>query len=289
MIWDAGEILDRRPIDVVVGSREMSAVAKRPLQHGFTRVDQETNPADWIECLDKMHNEPFYREYKQRIRAILSPRPSGLYLEVGSGVGTDAMALGARVIGVDRSLTMCRESRRRGMLMCGVADAAALPFSSGLVDGCWADRAFQHLAHPQQALDELIRVMKSGARIVVVDPDYGTQEMKFPDPDLARKVLDFRAHHLLQNGTLAHQMSEWFLSAGLDNVVVEEKRLVVRDPKACDNVMGLRSWARTAFANGFLTESQAARWETSYDEIVATGTLHWSVSFFLTSGRKPAN
>jgi ubiquinone/menaquinone biosynthesis C-methylase UbiE len=256
-------------------------------QHGFTRVDEEARPASWVEVLDRVHREPFYREYKERVRAILSPRPADLYLEVGSGVGTDAIVMGAKVVGVDRSLTMCRESRARGLMMSVVADAEALPFPSGIMDGCWSDRTFQHLAHPRRALDECIRVTKAGATIVVVDPDYGTQTMEFPDRSLAQKVLDFRAHHLLRNGTLAHQMKDLFFDARLDDVVVEEKQLTVRDPASLDNVLGLRSWARTALERGLMSDAEVHRWETLYDECVTEGRFLWSVSFFITRGRKP--
>ena len=138
-----------------VRRQEIGTVQTR--HHGFTRVDEDVRPTAWVECLDKLHSEPFYREYKARVRAILSPRPTGLYLEVGAGVGTDAMAIGAEVIGIDRSLTMCRESRARGLEMSVVADAEALPLPSGLVDGCWSDRTFQHLADPRRAFGELIR------------------------------------------------------------------------------------------------------------------------------------
>jgi SAM-dependent methyltransferase len=241
-----------------------------------------------VECLDKLHSEPFYREYKARVREILSPRPTGVYLEIGAGVGTDAMAIGAKVVGVDRSLRMCRESRARGLMMSVVADAEALPLPSEFADGCWSDRTFQHLAHPQRALGELIRVMKTGATLVVVDPDYGTQAMEFPDQNLAQKVLDFRAHHALRNGTLAHQMRRRFVEARLDDVSVEEKALIVRDPTSVDNVMGLRSWARTALVRGMMSDVEVNRWETLYDEVVADGRFLWSVSFFITSGRKPA-
>src|SRR4029453_7500287 len=170
-------------------------------EHGFTHVDDEARPADWVKCLDTIHREPFYRDYKDRIRAILAPRPTGVYLEVGAGVGTDALALGARVIAVDRSLTMCREARARGQALTVVGDAETLPLPSGLADGCWSDRTFQHVAHPERALEELMRVMKAGAVIVVADPDYGTQAMEFPDQSLARQVMSFRARHLLRNGT----------------------------------------------------------------------------------------
>ncbi len=255
-------------------------------QHGFTHVDEEPRPAAWVECLDKLHGEPFYRAYKDRVRAILSPRPQGLNLEVGVGVGTDALAMGANVIGVDRSLTMCRESRARGVTRSVVADAEALPFPSALVDGCWSDRTFQHLARPQRALEELIRVMKPGATIVLVDPDYGTQSMEFPDPELAGKVLGFRARHALRNGTLAHQMGSKFADARLEEVSVEVMTLVVREPASVDNVMGLRSWARTASTRGMMSDDEVDRWESLYDAVVADESFSWSVGFFITSGRK---
>jgi len=255
-------------------------------RHGFTRVDDEASPGDWIRCLDTLQREPFYRDYKARLRTIVSPHPTGLYLEVGSGAGTDALALGATAIGVDRSITMCREARARGLDTAIVGDAEALPLADELVDGCWSDRTFQHLANPRRALGEMIRVMKRGARIVVVDPDYGTQAMEFPDRTLAEKVFDFRAHHLLRNGTLAHRMRQWFLDASLEEVSVEERQLIVRDPASLDHVMGLRSWARTAMAHGIMSEAEAQRWEILYDEVAASDRFSWSVYFFTTSGRK---
>ena len=257
--------------------------------HGFTRVDDEPRPADWVECLDRLHAEPFYREYKARVRTLLAPRATGLYLEVGAGVGTDALATGANVIGLDRSLTMCRESRARGLTRSLVADAGELPLRSGVVDGCWADRTFQHLSHPQRALEELVRVMKPGATIVLVDPDYGTQAMEFPDQGLARKVLEFRANHALRNGRLAHGIGRKFVEAGLEEVSVEERVLVVRDPTSVDNVMGLRTWARTASERGIMSDAEVRRWEALYDEVVADERFLWSVRFFITSGRKPVD
>jgi hypothetical protein len=129
--------------------------------------------------------------------------------------------------------------------------------------------------------------MKPGAVLVAADPDYGTQAMPFPDPALAEQVFAFRARHLLRNGTLAGGMGARLARAGLEDVRVEERRLVVRDPTSVDNVMGLRSWAGTASARGLMAAEDAARWEMLYDRLVAEGALEWSVSFFLTSGTKP--
>ena len=256
-------------------------------EHGFTHVDADARPAAWIECLDRLHGEPFYRDYKARVRALLAPRAAGLYLEVGAGVGTDALALGAPVVAIDRSATMCREAKARGLARSIRADAEALPLPSDRFDGAWSDRTFQHLARPERALGELIRVLKPGGTLVVADPDDGTQALAFPDPRLAETVLDFRARHALRNGTLAHAMGDRSRAAGLTGVSVEERRLVVRDPASVDHVLGLRSWARAAAVRGLLDEDAVRRFEASYDALVVAGGLDWSVSFFLTSGRKP--
>jgi hypothetical protein len=64
--------------------------------------------------------------------------------------------------------------------------------------------------------------------------------------------------------------------------------LIVRDPASVANVMGLRSWARTASVRGMMSDAEVHRWETLYDKVVAEGSFLWSVSFFITSGRKRA-
>jgi hypothetical protein len=63
--------------------------------------------------------------------------------------------------------------------------------------------------------------------------------------------------------------------------------LIVRDPQALDHVMGLRSWAHAAATQGIISDDEVSRWETLYDETVAQGKFRWSVTFFITSGRKP--
>jgi len=36
-----------------------------------------------------------------------------------------------------------------------------------------------------------------------------------------------------------------------------------------------------------MSDDEVTRWETLYDMVVAQGTFLWTVTFFITSGRKP--
>jgi SAM-dependent methyltransferase len=263
--------------------------SQRPT-HGFVAVDRQDDPSRWVRRLDLLHREPFYVAYKTRVMTLLTPRPGGSYLEIGGGTGDDARALmrtaQARVVMLDVSKTMAVEARRRGLADALVGDGASLPFASGVFDGCWADRIFQHLRHPALALHELVRALRPDGRIVTVDPDYDTQVVDVADQALARQVLRFRSDDALQNGTIAHRMAGMFVGAGLRDVRVEGMTLVVRDPTAVDNVMGLRTWAATAHRYGRLSTEDAARWPLLIDEAIASRRFLYAVTFFLTSGTK---
>jgi SAM-dependent methyltransferase len=241
-----------------------------------------------VDVLDRLRREPFYAAYKERLAELLTPVAGGTYLEVGTGTGADALAFAARygasVVGIDASETMVAEARRRGLERAIRADAAALPFEADLFDGCWADRVFQHLAEPGRALEQLVRVTRPGGRVAVADPDYGTQVVDVADGALARRVLGYRAERVLRNGLLAHRLGGLFVRAGLAGVTAEARTLVVRDPTAVDNVMGLRSWAEHAALRGALPTEDARAWERAFDEAVARGTFLYAVTFFLTAG-----
>jgi SAM-dependent methyltransferase len=257
--------------------------------HGFTSVDQQADPEAWVAVLDKLSAEPFYAACKKRSFELLEPRDGARYLDLGAGTGADARLIEAQaecsVVAADRSRTMAAACACAGVVTL-VCDAAELPFPEMTFDGCRADRTLQHLQNPEFAVAEMVRVTKVGGRVIAADPDYGTQTMELSDQALARRVLRYRAKHMLRNGTIAHRASSLFRDAGLCSVQVETTKLVVRNPRAVDNVMGLRTWARTAAANGFLTPNDAERYEALFDETVRTEKFLYSLIFFITSGNK---
>ncbi|MBC9729095.1 methyltransferase domain-containing protein [Streptomyces sp. TRM68367] len=261
--------------------------------HGFTSVDSQSQPAEWVRVLDRLGAEPFYAAYKQRLQELLGAKPGEVFLEVGAGAGDAAVALrscyGAEVVAIDSSVTMIGQARARGLSHAAVADAHRLPFGARRFDGAWADRVVQHVADPFRALDELLRVIRPGGRVALADPDYDTQVLDIDDQDLARRVLRFRADRALRNGSLAHQHAGLLSARGLGDITVEARTLVVRDPSAVDNVMGLRTWAHTAASRGYLDPEDADRFVVQFDDAVRTGRFMYAVTFFLTAGTLPTH
>ena len=263
----------------------------RRWEHGFTDVDAQPDPAAWIGVLDRVADEPPYAAYKRRTMELLDPQPGGRYLDIGSGTGADALACAKRfnveVVGVDSSRVMIEEATRRGLTEAVLGDAHSLPFPAESFEGARADRTFQHLADPVTALREMVRVVKPGGSIVVADPDYATQVVDVPDRELSERVLRFRADHGVRNGTLAHSMGRLFVQAGLTGVEVEAAPIVLRDPKALDNALGLRSWASLAHEVRLVRADEVRVWEDAIDRAAADGCFLYAFSLFITAGRKP--
>ena len=70
-------------------------------------------------------------------------------------------------------------------------------------------------------------------------------------------------------------------------VVVEAAPVVLRDPTALDDAMGLRTWAATAEGRGLLPAGDAEAWERALDAAVERDRFLYAFTVFLTAGTAP--
>jgi len=121
-------------------------------------------------------------------------------LDAGCGTGFLAFELAARghhVTGVDFAPAMIAEARRKSA-ECGVsirleeADAEQLPFPPGSFDLAISRHLLWTLPHPEAAIDEWIRVLRPGGRLVVVDGQFDAGAGAAP-PGSARSSAEYAA------------------------------------------------------------------------------------------------
>jgi SAM-dependent methyltransferase len=208
--------------------------------------------------------------YKARSFDLLVLAGGDHVLDVGCGTGEDARAIASgtpdvSVTGVDASEDKIREARARTLGLprpvdFRVADAYALPFDDETFDACRADRVFHHLVDPEKALAEMVRVIRSGGRVVVSDTDYDTLVVEAPDVDLTRRIL---AHHTerMESGRIGRRLRGLFLDAGLTAVEVSSHAAVATEYD--EDVLKLRDKADRAAAAGVIEPGEASRWVQS--------------------------
>lgn len=100
-------------------------------------------------------------------------QPGARVVDVGCGPGRDLLELierGFWAVGVDRSAGMLRQALARGATTLVQADARALPFAQGALDGAWACASLFHLpkAELPATLIEIRRALGHGHVCLIV-------------------------------------------------------------------------------------------------------------------------
>ena len=129
-----------------------------------------------------------------RLRAVrerLEPLAGRRLLDLGCGKGRFAAhlrAAGADVIGLDRSAAMLAGAEGLPRVL---ASALRLPFAASAFDGVFAVEVFEHLTRIDDVLIELLRVLRPGGILAIVDKNAGSLNARRPWlPNLAVKWID---------------------------------------------------------------------------------------------------
>jgi ubiquinone/menaquinone biosynthesis C-methylase UbiE len=196
-----------------------------------------------------------------------------------------------RVVGIDNSETLIVEARNRAEGVGGhvdfqVKDAHDLDFADNTFDACRADRVFQHLEKPEQALSEMVRVARRGACIVVSEPDWETFVVDMPNRTLTRKILNYFCDEH-QNGWCGRGLHRLFNEAGLLSISIVARTLILTDLALADQLHELRLTADKLREAGELTATEADEWSEYLKSSSKAGQFFCAVTGFAASGCKP--
>jgi len=273
------------------------------LAGGFPDVDRSASGSALIAFLDRLQGSPWARAYKQASLTMLRPAPGQRLLDVGCGTGEEVRLLAevvgptGRVVGLDFSQAMIDEARRRTIVGAPsraplppvefqVGDVLALPFADGAFDGCRADRTLQHVADPDRALAEMVRVTRPGGRIVVSEPDSDTKLIDAADRHTTRRVLEVMSDGM-RSGWIGRQLYARCRAAGLTEIELAVHPLYYFDLARMDDAFRLRAMAEQAAARGLVTAEAAAAWLADLEAADAAGRFFGASFIFTAAATRP--
>ncbi len=170
----------------------------------------EAHAATW-DSIRSLHTAD--EEIERAIADLLSDRPIGALLDVGTGTGRMLELFAPKAdsaIGIDRSSEMLRLARVK-LEQAGVSGASlrqgdmyALPLGDGCADSIILHQVLHYAQQPGAAIVEAARVLAPGGRLLVIDfAQHDRAELKEQD-----------AH--LRLGFADDAMRGWFAAAGLE-------------------------------------------------------------------------
>ncbi len=219
-------------------------------------------------------------------------------LDAGCGMGVDTCALAGRseaeIYGIDLDPDMIKHAdelaRSKGIaerVFHQAGDVKALPYEDGFFDACRAERLMQNLPGADDmniAFHELIRVTRSGGRIVLADTDWASASLDFEDPGLERQMVSYFTRAISPNGYAARQFYRLFRQNHMRNISVELFPIIFMD--IAYTPFGDRL-TKTMQKNKAITDPVADHWLTLLTDKSRRGEFFCHVNMIVVSGTLP--
>jgi ubiquinone/menaquinone biosynthesis C-methylase UbiE len=185
------------------------------IHKGFQDVNRATDAEVFFQSLDAADALESIQAYRQRMLDLCPPTVGQRILDVGCGIGHSALRLaplvGATgcVVGLDKSDPLITEARRRATglsapLTYQVGDAQHLDFPPQRFDVCRTERVLMYVDNPQQALDEMLRIVRPGGMLVLFEFDYDGIVVDAPDQAFTRRLVRLVADSVRTWGASDH-------------------------------------------------------------------------------------
>lgn len=170
------------------------------IHRGFQEVDGVPGAETFFDFLDAANASESIQSCRQRMLDLSPVKPGDRILDIGCGIGHSALALASKVgstgavVGIDKSDTLIAEAKRRAGGSAAppryqAGDARRITFDDHNFDLCRIERVLMYVETPEQALDEMLRVLRPGGQFAVFEFDYDCIVVDARDLALTRRIV----------------------------------------------------------------------------------------------------
>jgi SAM-dependent methyltransferase len=221
---------------------------------------------------------------------LLGVRPGERVLDLGCGPGTDlglfADAVGdGLAVGIDRSYAMAEKAVAAGAVQC--CDGAAVGLRSAQFDATWVRAVLIHARSPAAVLAEVLRLLRPGGRVVVVEPDHGTHIAGPCDDDVFERVRQHRVRRF-RNPRVGRSLKHLLVTAGYEQVTAQPAVLHFDDFAVARAAGGPFDRAvEDAIADGVVTTPEGQEYLRQLQSASDRGAFFFAAASVVASGRRP--
>ena len=192
----------------------------------------ELNKAKWDKWANSLDNNNWRNYYLRRgqsdVISLLQLKENMSILDIGCGTGW-ALGQTARLIdnkgsfyGVDLSAKMIKKAKENFKTKENFhfikANAESIPLDDNLFDAIICTNSFHHYLHPDKALKEMYRLLKTGGKVYILDPTADIWVIKIID-----KLI-----HFFENGHVKMYSTKEFKELIVDSGLKYEGRKIIR-------------------------------------------------------------
>jgi ubiquinone/menaquinone biosynthesis C-methylase UbiE len=228
---------------------------------------------DMAQMIEQRGQAPEEIAARQTYLDLLQLASGQRVLDVGCGTGVVTRALAQRVqphgtvIGLDprpEFLELAAELTSDNSTEFRQGDALALPFDAHSFDAVVCITVLEHMPSPELAINELVRVTRTGGRVGVLCGDQESFVVNHPDRALTRRIINAHVDARFASPWIGRAVPSLLERAGVTQVQVRGLPTLDRDPTGYGG-QAVRSRAEFAVQAGAISASERDQWLAQLD------------------------
>ena len=266
--------------------------------YNWDRIDNTEDPNWFVKFLDstRLRQLENIREDPVQYFSPLEIKPNLHVLDLGCGTGillhplAELVGKNGRIVGVDISEFMVKEARKRAQttdlpLEFYKGNVYSLDFPENSFDRATCSTLFQHLKRPDEALNEIKRVVKPGGLISVFDHDWDSLIINNSYPAITRKISEY-FRNSLRNRDVGSRLKPIFESAGLSIIRSYNVKVSLQYDEFLNSNIGFYQASQLCVEEGIISSGERQLWLNDLAEKAQNGDFRFEFTGYRIIGIK---
>ena len=266
--------------------------------HNWDRIDNTIDPGWFVKFLDssRLKQLELIKKNPAEYFSYLDIKPDLHILDLGCGTGillhplAELVGKKGRIVGVDISDFMIHEARKRAEitdmpLEFYKGNVYSLDFSENVFDRATCSTLFQHLKRPDEALNEIKRVVNHGGLISIFDHDWESLVINSTYDNISKLISRYFCSHL-KNGKAGKQLKEIFVSSGMNIIRSYDIQINLSYDEFLNSGIGFYQSVQHCVDDGIISVEQKQMWLNDLAEKNERGIFRFELCGYRVVGRK---
>ncbi|GEM_PF-3577883 len=218
-------------------------------------------------------------------------------LDIACGLGEDCIELSdltgtnGKIVGIDISETLTKEAtnvsimHRINNISYQTMDAHELDYTDNIFDVVCIKRSLQHMVNPKKVINEALRVLKSGGKIIVIEPDRGSAIINHPDRQMTRMIMTY-IEEVVRNPWIGRQLKQLLNTNNTSQLTLNFDIDVLSSYETINNNFGLEKATAYLINLKLISHEQSNNWLNILKDLDKTNQLFCSTTQFIATGIK---
>jgi ubiquinone/menaquinone biosynthesis C-methylase UbiE len=242
------------------------------------------------------HSAQLLSQLKEYSYTFFEDLTEGIIVDLGCGTGSDIMELSKKVapsvklVGVDHDPVMIQEAVKQAGTAEDVtfilSEAYHLPFDDNSISGLRNERVIQHLQRPEDAIQEIKRVLRAHAPLVCIETDWHSLSFYTKYVETQNRLTDYLTGTKVNNGYSAQKLLSLLTENGFGEIRFSIHPVVINNLDEGNIYFRIKDIVEECIKNSVISEQEGVNF---YDALVLAdrkGYFGCSINLVAVSGIK---